>query len=250
MLVIMLVNMLVMAGGELLDGHMGDREGTCHRPRGRNPDPFASVGRDVGDHRVGAGAQSPKTEVGNLTNSWKCHKKSVNLVDIKSLRGGAEEDGSGVPEKTNGPNDKDDRDQKARRRVDPSGAAEADDDGGNEGGDRAEGVAEKVEPGAAEVQGVAVVVVAVGVTIMGMIVVAEVMGVVAEVMGVVAMAVMILTHGAMQQPRARSVHDEGRGGDDEHDRLLWGDVPLDRLDGLMDDFRGRQQQEYAVHERG
>ncbi len=75
----------------------------------------------------------------------------MNLVNIKALRGGAEKDGAGVPEKSNGPNDEDDRDQKAGRRVDPAGAAEADDDRGDEGGYRTEGVAKKMQPGAAEV---------------------------------------------------------------------------------------------------
>ncbi len=90
----------------------------------------------------------------------------------------------------------------------------------------------------------AVVVVAVGMTVVGMIIV------VAKVMSVVPVSMVILAHRAMQEPRARSVHDKGRGGNDEHDRLLRGDIPLDRFDGLVDDFRRRQEQEDAVHERG
>ena len=73
----------------------------------------------------------------------------MNLVDVEAFRGGAKENGSGVTEKTHCPNDKDDCDQKAGRRVDPAGAAEADDDRGDERRYRTEGVAEKVEPGAA-----------------------------------------------------------------------------------------------------
>lgn len=59
-MMLVIISMVVMARGEFLHGHVGDREGTCHRPRGRNPDPFASVGRDVGDHRVGPCTKRPK----------------------------------------------------------------------------------------------------------------------------------------------------------------------------------------------
>ncbi len=72
MIMVVIMGMVIMASGELLHGHVGDRERTCHRPRRRNADPFASVGGDVGDHRVSAGAERPKAEVCHLANPWKC----------------------------------------------------------------------------------------------------------------------------------------------------------------------------------